>query len=406
MDNGMKGDDRQPDPGWRPATRAVRAGLRRSGFQETSEGLFLTSGYAYDSPQQAADRFTGDDDGYIYSRYANPTVDMFQQRLAALEGAEACFATASGMSAIFATFAATLSAGDHIIASHSIFGSITKVITDHLARFGISHTFVDAADMDAWRTAMREETKLLFLETPANPTLDVFDIAAVADIAHQHGALLVVDNVFATPVLQKPLKLGADVVVYSATKHIDGQGRVLGGAVLGRRDFIDEVIQPFMRHTGASLSPFNAWVLLKGLETLPLRVRAMSDAAQRIAEWLQQRLGTEAVRYPGLKSHPRHALAMRQMAAGGSLIAFELPGGREAAFRFLQALELIDISNNLGDAKSLITHPASTTHSALSEDERARQGIGEGLLRISIGLEDVADLQDDLKRGLAAAGIA
>lgn len=389
----------------RPRTRAVRAGLARTPFQETSEALFLTSGYTYDSPEQAAARFAGEDDGYIYSRYANPTVAMFEQRLAALEEAQACFATASGMAAIFATFAATLSAGDHIIAARQIFGSITKIITDQLSRFGISYTFVDAADVNAWRKAITPRTKVLFMETPANPTLDVFDIAAVADIAHEAGAMLVVDNVFATPVLQKPLRLGADVVVYSATKHIDGQGRVLGGAVLGRREFIDEVIQPFMRHTGAALSPFNAWVLLKGLETLPLRVRAMCDTAHKLAEFLARHLGEERVRYPGLPGHAQHELARRQMAAGGTMLAFELPGGRDTAFAFLNALTLIDVSNNLGDAKSLITHPASTTHSALDEETRARQGITEGLVRLSVGLEDVEDLKQDLQAALAAAGV-
>ena len=404
----MSGQDESGTDGgqWHPRTRAVRSGLMRSPFQETAEAIYLTSGYAYDSPDQAAARFTGDDDGYIYSRYANPTVAMFEQRLAALEGAEACFATASGMAAIFATFAGALSSGDHIVAARQIFGSINKVITGHLSRFGIAHTFVDAADLDAWRAAITPRTKMLFLETPANPTLDVFDIAAIADIAHEAGALLVVDNVFATPVLQKPLTLGADVVVYSATKHMDGQGRVLGGAVLGRRDFIDETIQPFLRHTGAALSPFNAWVLLKGLETLELRVLAMNDSALKTARFLEEKLGPGKVRYPGLESHPQHALAMRQMSGrGGTVVAFELPGGREGAFRFLGGLKLIDISNNLGDAKSLITHPASTTHSAVSEEERLKQGITEGLVRLSVGLEHVLDIIGDISGALALAGL-
>ncbi len=393
-----------PD-GWQWRTRAVRTGLKRTGFQETSEAIFLTSGYAYDSAEQAAARFAGEDEGFIYSRYDNPTVCMFEERLAALEGAEACYAAASGMAAIFATFAATLSAGDHVVAARQIFGAINKVISDHLSRFGIEHSFVDAADLDAWRAAIRPNTKMLFMETPANPTLDVFDIAAVAEIAHDAGALLVVDNVFATPVLQNPLKWGADVVVHSATKHIDGQGRVLGGAVLGGRAFIDETIRPFMRQTGPSLSAFNAWVLLKGLETLDLRVRAMSETALRVARFLREKLGAEAVRYPGLEEHPQHALAQKQMQAGGAMLAFELPGGRELVFRFLNALKLVDISNNLGDAKSLITHPASTTHSVVPEEERLKQGIGEGLVRLSVGLEDVQDLVADITQALRHAGV-
>ncbi len=400
-----EGNGEKPARGAGARTRAVRAGLGRTVFQETSEALFLTSGYAYDSPEQAAARFAGKEEGYVYSRYANPTVAMFEQRLAALhEGAGACFATASGMAAVFAAFAATLSAGDHVVAARQIFGSITKVLTGPLARFGVTTTFVDAGDLDQWRAAIRPETKILFMESPANPTLDVFDIAAVAAIAHEAGAILVVDNVFATPVLQNPFALGADVVVYSATKHIDGQGRVLGGAVLGGRDFIEESVQPFMRHTGAALSPFNAWVLLKGLETLDIRVRAMSETATRLADFLAARLGADKVRYPGRHGPIDHGVARRQMTGGGSLLAFELPGGRELAFRFMNALQVIDISNNLGDAKTLITHPASTTHSALNEEERARQGITEGLVRVSVGLEDVEDLKADLEQALAAAG--
>ncbi len=393
-------------PNWRPQTRAVRAGLARSEHGETAEALYLTSGFVYETAEEAAARFAGEAEGYVYSRYANPTVRMFEERLAALEEAEACMATASGMAAVFAALAAHLSAGDHLVAARQVFGSVNRIITGPLSRFGITHTFVDGRDLNAWRKAVRQQTRAFILESPANPTLDVMDIAAIAEIAHAHGALLIVDNVFATPVLQKPLALGADVVVYSATKHIDGQGRVLGGAVLGPRAFIDDHVQPFLRHTGAALSPFNAWVLLKGLETLPVRVRSMSESAGAIAAFLAERLGVENVRYPGLPDDPGHALARRQMAGFGSLIAFTLPEGRAQAFRFMNALKLIDISNNLGDAKSLITHPASTTHSALSEEERAAQGIGEGMVRLSVGLEDVEDLIADIAQALDAAGMA
>ncbi len=391
---------------WRVRTQAVRAGLARSRYGETAEALYLTSGFVYETAEQAAARFAGETEGYVYSRYANPTVRMFEERLAALEGAEACMATASGMAAVFAALAAHLSAGDHLVAARQVFGSVNRIITGPLSRFGIAHTFVDGHDLGAWRAAVRPQTRVFFLETPANPTLDVIDIAAIAEIAHAHEALLIVDNVFATPILQKPLMLGADVVVHSATKHIDGQGRALGGAVLGSRAFIDEQVQPFLRHTGAALSPFNAWVLLKGLETLPLRVRNMSESAEIIATFLVGRLGETNVRYPGLPAHPGHDLARRQMAGFGSLVAFTLPEGREQAFRFMNALRLIDISNNLGDAKSLVTHPASTTHSALREEERAAQGITEGLVRLSVGLEDVEDLVADIDQALTAAGIA
>jgi O-succinylhomoserine sulfhydrylase len=390
--------------GWQEATRAVRAGLMRSAHGETAEALYLTSGFVYESAEEAAARFSGEAEGFVYSRYANPTVSMFEARLAALEGAEACMATASGMAAMFGTLACQLSAGDHVVAARQLFGSCHQVITKILPRFGIEYTLVDGRDLAAWKAAMRPQTRLLLLESPSNPTLDVLDIAAIADIAHAHGAVLVVDNVFATPVLQKPLKLGADIVFYSATKHIDGQGRCLGGAVLGSEAFIREQLMPFLRHTGPALSPFNAWVLLKGLETLPLRVRRASDTAAKIAGFLARRLGGENVRYPHLPGHPQEALARRQMQGGGTLVAFRLPGGRREAFGFMNALELIDISNNLGDAKSLITHPASTTHKAVAEEERLLQGIGENLLRLSVGLEDPEDLIADLERGLAAIG--
>ncbi len=386
------------------ATKGVRAGLARSSHGETSEALYLTSGHVYDSAEEAAARFSGDAPGYIYARYGNPTVAMFEARLAALEGAESCMAAASGMAAMFGALAAHLSAGDHIVASRYLFGSCHQVITRILPRFGIGFTLVDAADMAAWEAAVTPQTKAFFLETPANPTLDIFDIAAIARIAHEAGALLFVDNVFATPILQNPLALGADVVIHSATKHMDGQGRALGGAALAGEAFIHDTLRPFVRNTGPALSPFNAWLMLKGLETLKLRVEAASRSARAIAGHLEARLGPGRVRYPHLKSFPAHDLAKRQMRMGGTLTAFELPGGRGQAFAFLNALRLIDISNNLGDAKSLITHPASTTHHAVDAEDRAAQGVSEGLVRLSVGLEDTADLLADLDQALEQAG--
>ncbi len=395
----MADDERR----WRPETKAVRAGLERTPFGETSEALFLTSGYVYDSAEEAAARFAGEAYGYVYSRYANPTVRMLEERLAALEGAEACMATASGMSAMFSALACQLESGDHVLAARQLFGSCHQVITKILPRFGISFTLVDGADIDEWRAGLRPETKVLFLESPSNPVLSLCDISAVAALAHEAGARLVVDNVFATPILQKPIELGADVVIYSTTKHIDGQGRTLGGAVLGTQEFISERLQFFLRHTGPSLSPFNAWVQLKGLETLPMRVRRMSETAQTIAEWLEERLGPGRVLYPGLASHPQRELAARQMAAGGSLVSFRLEDDRNFVFRFMNSLQLIDISNNLGDTKTLITHPASTTHSGLTEEERAAQGVTEGLVRLSVGLEHPDDLLADLEQAFEAA---
>jgi len=332
-------------------------------------------------------------------------VRMFEERLAALEGAEACMATASGMAAMFSALACQLKAGDHVVAAKRLFGSCFQIITKILPRFGIDYTLVEGEDIDAWRAAVRPETKVFFLESPSNPTLSLCDIAAVAAVAHEANARLVVDNVFATPVLQKPLALGADIVVYSATKHIDGQGRTLGGAVLGSEKFITEELQFFLRHTGPALSPFNAWVLLKGLETLSCRVERASDSAFHIARWLEERLGDGRVIHPWLESHPQHELAKRQMKGGGTLVAFEVADDREGAFRFMNALKLIDISNNLGDAKSLITHPASTTHSALEEHEREAQGIREGLVRLSVGLEHVLDLVADIGQALELAGV-
>ncbi len=387
---------------WRMRTRLVRGGTRRSEFGETSEALFLNSGFVYDSPETAAARFQGEDDGFIYSRYGNPTVAMFERRLALLEGSDTCFATATGMAAVNTALMSVLRAGDHVVSSRALFGSCQYIIAELLPRYGIATSFVDGPDLDAWRAAMRPETKAVFFETPANPTTELIDIAAVAKIAHQAGARVIVDNVFATPILQHCLPLGADIVVYSATKHIDGQGRCLGGAILGNQAYYKDELMPLMRHTGPSLSPFNAWVMLKGLETLDLRLERMCASTLDIARRLEANNTVLRVLHPGLESHPQHELALRQMSHGGSVVAFELPGGRAAAFRFLSALELIDISNNLGDAKSLITHPASTTHQRFKPEERAAVGIGDGLLRLSVGLEDVEDIADDLKRGLAA----
>ena len=398
--------DRQDvkEENWRLRTRQVRGGTRRTEFGETSEALFLNSGFVYDSPETAAARFKGDDDGFIYSRYGNPTVAMFERRLALLEGAEACFATATGMAAVNTALMSLLRAGDHVVSSRALFGSCQYIINDLLPRYGIATTFVDGPDEGAWRAALRPETKVFFLESPANPTTELIDIAAVAAIAHEAGARLVVDNVLATPILQRCLPLGADVVVYSATKHIDGQGRCLGGAILGSAAYYKDELMPLMRHTGPSLSPFNAWVMLKGLETLDLRVERMSENALQIARRLEAQDAVARVHYPGLESHPQHALGKRQMSHGGSIVAFELPGGQAAAFRFLKALEMIDISNNLGDTKSLITHPTTTTHQRLKPEERAAMGIGDGLLRLSVGLEDIEDIADDLMRGLAISG--
>ena len=387
----------------RTRTTAVRGGLRRTNYQETSEALFLNSGYVYDSAEEAAEAFAHPTpERYVYSRYANPTVSMFEDRLRLLEGAEACKATASGMAAVFAALLSLLRAGDRIVASRALFGSCHYIVNDILPKYGIVHDFVDGHDIAQWQRALSKPTKAVFLETPSNPMLEIIDLPQVAKLAHAAGAQVVVDNVFATPLLQHPLELGADVVIYSATKHIDGQGRCLGGAILGRKSFVDEVLAPFLRHTGPSMSPFNAWTLVKGLETLPLRVEAQCRAALTVARFLEGRAKIKRALYPQLDSHPQAALAQAQMAMGGTVVAFEIDGGKEAAFRFLDALELIDISNNLGDSKSLICHPATTTHQRLAPEERLRVGIADGVLRLSVGLEDENDLTDDLKRGLDA----
>ncbi len=387
---------------WGPRTRMVRGGTRRSEFGETSEAMYLNSGFVYDSPETAAARFKGEDDGFIYSRYGNPTVAMFERRLALLDGAEACFATATGMAAVYTALMSMLRAGDHVVASKVLFGSCHYIISELLPRYGIATSFVDGADLDQWRAAMRPETKAVFFETPANPTTELIDVSAVAEITHDAGARVVLDNVFATPILQRSFELGADVVVYSATKHIDGQGRCMGGAILGTKAYYTDELMPLMRHTGPSLSPFNAWVMLKGLETLELRLWRMCDNTLDIARHLETVNSVERVLHPSLESHPQHDLCKRQMAHGGSVLSFVVPGGKDAAFRFLNALELIDISNNLGDAKTLITHPATTTHQRLKPEERAEIGIGDGMLRLSVGLEDTIDLKADLARGFAA----
>ncbi len=385
----------------RPATRLVHGGTLRSQFGEVSEALFLTQGYVYESMESAEARFNGDDPGFIYSRFSNPTVAMFEARMALLEGAEAARATATGMAAVTAAMMGQLRAGDHVVAAKALFGSCRYVVEELLPRFGVASSLVDGDDLGQWRAAMRPGTKVLFLESPTNPLLSLVDIAAVADIAHAGGATLVVDNVFATPMLQSPLELGADCVVYSTTKHVDGQGRCLGGVILGSQEFIETKMQTFLRQTGPALSPFNAWVMLKALETLPIRVAAQGANAARVADFLADHKHIAKVIYPGRDDHPQAELARRQMKGGGTLVAFEVKGGKQAAFAFANALSVILISNNLGDSKSLITHPATTTHQRLSPEVRASLGIGDGMLRLSLGLEDADDLIDDLGQALA-----
>jgi len=388
---------------YRPETRLVHSGTLRSQYGETSEALFVTQGFVYDSAEQCEARFKGEDPGYIYSRFSNPTIAMFERRMLELEGAEACRSTATGMAAVTTAILAPLRAGDHVVASKAMFGSCRYVIEDLLPRYGIQSTLVDGLDLDQWQRAMRPNTKTCFLESPTNPTLDVLDIPAIAEIAHRAGARLIVDNVFATPIWQSPLVLGADVVVYSATKHIDGQGRCLGGVILSSEAFIGEHIHNFMRQTGPSISPFNAWVLLKGLETLAVRVRAQTEAAARIADALAKHPKISRLIYPGREDHPQAALVKKQMRAGSTLVGFEVKGGKAAAFRCLNALKLSRISNNLGDAKSLVTHPATTTHQRLKPEARAELGISEGFIRFSAGLEHPDDLIEDLTAALEKA---
>ncbi|MBI4184646.1 MAG: O-succinylhomoserine sulfhydrylase [Proteobacteria bacterium] len=392
---------KRKDPtSWRPATRMVRGGTLRSPFAEMCEGIFMTSGFVYDEAAQAEDAFAGANQRFIYSRYSNPTVSMLEERLALIEGAEACRATASGMAAMFAALMCQLKAGDRVVSSRALFGACHYIISTLLPRYGMESVFVDGTDYDQWRDALSRPTACVFLETPSNPTTDVIDLRLVCDLAHAAGAKVIVDNVFATAVLQKPMEAGADLVMYSATKHIDGQGRALGGAILCDRAFIDQHLQTFLRNTGPSISPFNAWLLLKGLETLELRVNKMSDNALEIARFLEGRNGIRRVLYPGLASHPQHELAMRQMKGAGTMVAFEIDGGKKEAFAVVDRLKVIDISNNLGDAKSIATHPATTTHQRIGAEERARLGIADGLIRLSIGLEDVEDLKEDIAQAL------
>jgi O-succinylhomoserine sulfhydrylase len=382
------------------ATLGVRAGQLRSQFHEHTEGLFLTSSFVFDSAAQAAARFSGAEEGYVYSRFSNPTVTMFQDRLAALEGAEACVATASGMSAILTTAMALLKSGDHVICANGVFGATIQLFSGILARFGVSTSFVAATDAAQWERALRPNTRMLFVETPTNPLMEVSDIAALARIAKRAGALLVVDNCFCTPILQRPLELGADLVIHSATKYLDGQGRVLGGAVCGSKALVKDTVFAFLRTAGPSLSPFNAWVILKGLETLELRIMKQSENALELARWLEGHPRVAKVHYPGLASHPQHELAMRQQRAGGAVVSFEVRGGREAAWKVIDSTRLISITANLGDVKTTITHPATTTHGRISAEARAAAGINDGLLRVAVGLEAPRDLRADLERGL------
>ncbi len=392
----------RPEPPMRPDTALIRGGLTRSGFDETAEAMFLTSGYVYPSAAAAEAAFAGDVDRYIYSRYGNPTIDMLQERIRLLEGAEAAWATASGMAAVFWSLAALLEQGDRVVAARSLFGSCFTILDQLLPRWGITTEFVDGADLDAWAEALARPTRAVFFETPSNPMQSLVDIAAVSEMSHAAGATVVVDNVFATPILQRPLELGADVVVYSTTKHFDGQGRTLGGVILGTTEYVQEQLKPFMRHTGPSMSPFNAWVILKAMETLALRIRRQGEATETVAAWLEGHPRVRRVWYPTLPSHPQAELAAKQMDGGGTVVTFEIEGGRDEAFTVIDTLELVDISNNLGDTKTLITHPATTTHRAIGPEARKAMGIGDGVIRVSIGLEDTADIIDDLDRGLSA----
>jgi len=381
-------------------TLAIRSGIARSQFNEHSEALYLTSSFVFENAAQAAARFQGSEPGNIYSRFTNPTVTAFQERLAAMEGAEACVATASGMSAILATAMALLKSGDHIVSSSGVFGATVQLFSTILAKFGIETTYVDKPDAASWKAALRQKTRFLYVETPSNPLTEVYDVRALADLAHGAGAVLVVDNCFCSPALQRPIELGADLVIHSATKYLDGQGRVLGGAVLGRRELVMDGVFAFLRTAGPSLSPFNAWVLLKGLETLKIRMEAQSQSALELARWLEAHPGVGKVYYPGLPSHPQHKLAAKQQRSGGAVVSFEVKGGREAAWKVVDSTRLISITANLGDTKTTITHPATTTHGRISAEARARAGVTEGLLRVAVGLESLPDLRADLERGL------
>ena len=395
--------DDQSKKSWRPATNLVRGGLERSQFGETSEGLFMTSGYIYKSAEQAERAFKREEDRFIYSRYSNPTIRMFEKRMSLMEGAKYCQAFSSGMAAVFAALASQLKTGDRVVASRALFGSCHYLISEQLPRFGVETVLVDGRDLDMWEKALSQPTNVVFLETPSNPTLEIIDLKAVAEMAHNASAKVVVDNIFATPILQHPFEYDCDIIIYSTTKHIDGQGRTMGGALLTNdQGFFEDELTPFIRHTGPSMSPFNAWVCLKGLETLPIRINHHCVSALHVADYLSEQSSINRVIYPGLKSHPQHDLAMSQMSAGGTIVSLEVAGGKEGAFKFLNALELIDISNNLGDTKSLITHPATTTHSRLSLKERTEFGIRDDLIRISVGLEDVNDIKEDLARAIQA----
>jgi O-succinylhomoserine sulfhydrylase len=397
----QSGKDKTPQ--WQPETQLVHAGIVRSQFGETSEAMFLTQGFVYDSAEQAEARFKQEDPGYQYSRFGNPTISMFEDRLKIFEGAEECRATATGMAAVTAAILSYVKTGDHIVAARALFGSCRYIVETLCPRFGIECTLIDGRDLDQWKAAIKPNTKMFFFETPSNPTLELVDIKAVCKIAHDNGILSIVDNVFATPMLQRPLALGADIVVYSTTKHIDGQGRCLGGAVLGSTEFITKYVQEWVRQTGPSMSPFNAWVMLKGLETLPIRVKAQCATSAIVADTLAAEKNVTRVIYPGRADHPQAALANAQMPGGGQMIAFEVDGGKKAAFRCLNAMKLVRISNNLGDAKSLVTHPATTTHFKLTPAQRTELGITDGLIRLSVGLEAAEDLMDDLKAAIAAA---
>jgi O-succinylhomoserine sulfhydrylase len=389
-------------PKWRPRTVLTHSGLQRSQFEETSEAIFMTSGFVYQSAEEAEEAFKNQGARYVYSRYANPTISMFEDRLRLLEGAEAVRGTSSGMAAVFASMACFLKAGDRVVASRALFGSCLYIIQEILPRYGVKFQLVDGADLNQWREALKPGVQAVFCESPSNPGLELVDLKAVAELTHQAGGLLVVDNVFASPLLQKPLQLGADIVVYSATKHIDGQGRSLGGAVLGSAKYINESLAPFLRHTGPALSPFNAWILVKGLETMDLRVRQSCESALKIAQFLEKHARVDRVRYPGLESHPQHALAKQQMSGFGTVVTLNVGKSKAETFRFLNALKLARISNNLGDSKSLVTHPVTTTHRSLKPEERERLGITDALIRFSVGLEDPQDLIEDLDQALKA----
>ena len=381
-------------------TKLIREGLNRTNFSETSEPIFMTSSYVYDSPEQAEARFKGDDDGFIYSRYGNPTVKVFEDRLASIEGGEKCFATSTGMAAVFSSMMCFLEQGDKIVASRALFGSCYQILTKIFPKYGISTTFVSGKNIEEWEQAIDDGTKAVFFETPSNPTLEIIDIAAVSQIAKKVGAKVVIDNVFATPILQKPLQLGVDIVVYSGTKHIDGQGRALGGAIISDNEYYEKHLKPYMRHTGASLSPFNAWIMLKGLETLKLRVEHQSDSALKLAEYYLKHKKIKQVIYPSKNTHDQYDLIKSQMSKGGTLLTMILDGGKKEVFKMLNNLEIIDISNNLGDTKSLITHPATTTHYSLGQEGRKEAGISDGMIRLSVGLENPEDLIDDLDKSL------